>query len=170
MVRIESRAARGFQSLHFLILLQEGRVLGSVENRFHLNAVNGILFRDKFGPSIGMESKEFAEELFDTMARRKKINAENRITIEELEILGRYINSMCDKNGDGKLSEEEVKEVLVMSAAANKLTNFKKHAATYAALIMEEFDPDHLGYIEIWQLESLLRGMDYMDQKMGKRT
>ncbi|XP_015158887.1 putative respiratory burst oxidase homolog protein H isoform X2 [Solanum tuberosum] len=46
-----------------------------------------------------------------------------------------------------------------MSAAANKLTNFKKHAATYAALIMEEFDPDHLGYIEIWQLESLLRGM-----------
>ncbi|XP_047255724.1 putative respiratory burst oxidase homolog protein H isoform X2 [Capsicum annuum] len=46
-----------------------------------------------------------------------------------------------------------------MSAATNKLTNFKIHAATYASLIMEEFDPDHLGYIEIWQLESLLRGM-----------
>lgn len=36
-----------------------------------------------------------------------------------------------------------------MSAAANKLTNFKKHAGTYATLIMEEFDPDHLGYIEV---------------------
>lgn len=36
-----------------------------------------------------------------------------------------------------------------MSAAANKLTNFKQHAPTYAALIMEEFDPDHLGYIEV---------------------
>lgn len=83
----------------------------------------------------------------------------------------------CDKNGDGKLSEEEVKEVrkfslenffsfnfrvsiylicsfflkkvLVMSASANKLSKFKQHAPTYAALIMEELDPDHLGYIEV---------------------
>ncbi|CAN4119972.1 unnamed protein product [Withania somnifera] len=105
------------------------------------------------------------------MARRKKINAENGITVEELREFWEDISTqcpdtrlhiffdMCDKNGDGKLSEEEVKEVLVMSASANKLTNFKQHAATYAALIMEELDPDHLGYIEIWQLESLLRGM-----------
>ncbi|PHT34466.1 putative respiratory burst oxidase -like protein J [Capsicum baccatum] len=119
----------------------------------------------------GMESKEFAEGLFDTMTRRKNINAENGITIEELREFWEDISTqcldtrlhiffdMCDKNGDGKLSEEEVKEVLVMSAATNKLTNFKIHAATYASLIMEEFDPDHLGYIEIWQLESLLRGM-----------
>ncbi|XP_006363388.1 putative respiratory burst oxidase homolog protein H isoform X1 [Solanum tuberosum] len=173
MVRIESGAARGFKSLHFLdnTTGKEADAWKNVEKRFHLNAVNGILFKNKFGPSIGMESKEFAEELFDTMARRKKINAENGITIEELREFWDDISThcsdtrlhiffdMCDKNGDGKLSEEEVKEVLVMSAAANKLTNFKKHAATYAALIMEEFDPDHLGYIEIWQLESLLRGM-----------
>ncbi|XP_055836285.1 putative respiratory burst oxidase homolog protein H isoform X1 [Solanum dulcamara] len=173
MVRIESGAARGFKSLHFLDKTtgKEADAWKSVEKRFHQNAVNGILFKDKFGPSIGMESKEFAEELFDTMARRKKINAENGITIEELREFWDDISTqcpdtrlhiffdMCDKNGDGKLSEEEVKEVLVMSAAANKLTNFKKHAATHAALIMEEFDPDHLGYIELWQLESLLRGM-----------
>ncbi|KAG5578600.1 hypothetical protein H5410_058734 [Solanum commersonii] len=173
MVRIESGAARGFKSLHFLdnTTGKEADAWKNVEKRFHLNAVNGILFKDKFGPSIGMESKEFAGELFDTMARRKKINAENGITIEELREFWDDISTqcpdtrlhiffdMCDKNGDGKLSEEEVKEVLVMSAAANKLTNFKKQAATYAALIMEEFDPDHLGYIEIWQLESLLRGM-----------
>ncbi|TMW90066.1 hypothetical protein EJD97_016248 [Solanum chilense] len=173
MVRIESGAARGFKSLHFLdnTTGKEADAWKNVEKRFHINAVNGILFKDKFGPSIGMESKEFAEELFDTMARRKKINAENGITIEELKEFWDDISThcpdtrlhiffdMCDKNGDGKLSEEEVKEVLVMSASANKLTNFKKHAATYAALIMEELDPDHLGYIEIWQLESLLRGM-----------
>lgn len=36
-----------------------------------------------------------------------------------------------------------------MSASANKLSNFKTHAATYAALIMEELDPDHMGYIEV---------------------
>ena len=37
----------------------------------------------------------------------------------------------------------------LLSASANKLTNLKKHAVQYAALIMEELDPDHLGYIEV---------------------
>lgn len=36
-----------------------------------------------------------------------------------------------------------------MSAAANNLGNFKRHAGRYAAVIMEELDPDHLGYIEV---------------------
>lgn len=43
-----------------------------------------------------------------------------------------------------------------MSASANKLGNLKQHAAEYAALIMEELDPDHQGYIEMWQLDTLL--------------
>jgi hypothetical protein len=75
----------------------------------------------------------------------------------------------------------------VLSASANKLSKLKKHAATYASLIMEELDPDGRGYIEvprnekfffpmhqehtcihicscyvqmqIWQLEKLLRRM-----------
>lgn len=35
---------------------------------------------------IGMgESKEFAGELFDTLARRRKINTENGITIDEVK-------------------------------------------------------------------------------------
>lgn len=55
----------------------------------------------------------------------------------------------CDKNGDGKLTEEEVKEVIVLSASANRLGNLKKNAAAYASLIMEELDPDHKGYIEV---------------------
>ncbi|KAL2626527.1 hypothetical protein AAZV13_07G115300 [Glycine max] len=33
------------------------------------------------------------------------------------------------------------------------------HADGYASLIMEELDPDHNGYIEIWQLETLLKEM-----------
>lgn len=55
----------------------------------------------------------------------------------------------CDKDGDGKLTEEEVKEVIVLSASANRLGNLKKNAACYASLIMEELDPDQLGYIEV---------------------
>lgn len=40
-------------------------------------------------------------------------------------------------------------KVLVMSASANKLSKFKQQASTYAALIMEELDPDNKGYIEV---------------------
>ena len=40
-------------------------------------------------------------------------------------------------------------QVIVLSASANKLAKLKKHAATYASLIMEELDPDHRGYIEV---------------------
>lgn len=40
-------------------------------------------------------------------------------------------------------------KVILLSASANKLTNLKDHAASYASLIMEELDPDHLGYIEV---------------------
>lgn len=42
-----------------------------------------------------------------------------------------------------------MKEVIVLSASANKLGNLKQNAWIYAALIMEELDPDHLGYIEV---------------------
>jgi hypothetical protein len=62
---------------------------------------------------------------------------------------GPCVQSRCDKNGDGKLTEDEVKEVIVLSASANKLAKLKKHAATYASLIMEELDPDDRGYIEV---------------------
>ncbi|XP_038988600.1 putative respiratory burst oxidase homolog protein H [Phoenix dactylifera] len=131
------------------------------------------------------DSKEFAGELFVTLARRRNLEPENGITKDKLkefweEMTDQNFDSslriffdMCDKNGDGKLTEDEVKEVIILSASANKLATLKGHAATYAALIMEELDPDHLGYIEIkesdtyhyrslhqiWQLETLLRGM-----------
>lgn len=39
--------------------------------------------------------------------------------------------------------------MIVLSASANRLSKLKRHAATYAALIMEELDPDQLGYIEV---------------------
>ncbi|CAK9184830.1 unnamed protein product [Ilex paraguariensis] len=175
MQRLQSGADRGLRSLRFLDRTTTGKerqAWKAIEKRFNQCAVDGRLFRDKFGACIGMgDSKEFAVELFDALARRRRINAANGITQEELrqfweDMSNKDIDTrlqiffdMCDKNGDGKLSEDEVEEVLVMSASANKLANFKKHATTYAALIMEELDPDHLGFIEMWQLETLLRGM-----------
>lgn len=37
----------------------------------------------------------------------------------------------------------------MLSASANKLSKLKERAAEYASLIMEELDPDDLGYIEV---------------------
>jgi respiratory burst oxidase len=64
----------------------------------------------------------------------------------------------CDKDLDGRITGDEVKQVIVLSASANKLSKLKEQAAEYAALIMEEFDVDRNGYIELSQLETLMRG------------
>jgi respiratory burst oxidase len=69
-----------------------------------------------------------------------------------------YLCCSCDKNGDGHITGEEVKEVIVLSASANKLTKLKEQAEEYAALIMEELDVDQMGYIELSQLKALMRG------------
>lgn len=40
----------------------------------------------------------------------------------------------------------------MLSASANKLSRLKEQAEEYAALIMEELDPERLGYIEVGTL------------------
>ncbi|CAJ2670337.1 unnamed protein product [Trifolium pratense] len=176
MVRMTSGAARGLKGLRFLdrtVTGKEADAWRSIEKRFTQHAVDGMLSKDKFGTCIGMgaDSKDFAGELYEALARRRNINAENGITLNQVKVFWEDMTSkdlesrlqvffdMCDKNGDGRLSEEEVKEVIVLSASANRLGNLKQHADGYAALIMEELDPDHNGYIEMWQLETLLREM-----------
>ncbi|XP_059072973.1 respiratory burst oxidase homolog protein F isoform X2 [Cryptomeria japonica] len=130
-----------------------------VEARFQKLALSDeLLSRADFGACIGMkDSKEFALELFDTLTRRRGLHAQS-ISKEELhnfclEISDQSFDSrlqiffdMCDKNADGQISEDEVKE----------LSRIKERAEEYAALIMEELDPDNRGYIELWQLQTLL--------------
>ncbi|KAK9154167.1 hypothetical protein Sjap_001647 [Stephania japonica] len=175
MTRTKSSASKGLMSLRFLDRTMTGKesdAWRAVEKRFSELAVNDKLPAENFGKCIGMtDSKEFAGELYNTLVRRRNLDAKNGIDKEDLkqfweEISNRDMEArlqiffdMCDKNGDGKLSEEEVKEVIVMSATANQLSNFNENAKTYASLIMEELDPDHQGHIELWQLEALLRGM-----------
>ncbi|EXC05644.1 Respiratory burst oxidase-like protein B [Morus notabilis] len=69
---------------------------------------------------------------------------------------GRKDKGKVDKNADGRITEEEVKEIISLSAGANKLSKIQERAEEYAALIMEELDPDNLGYIELYNLEMLL--------------
>lgn len=39
----------------------------------------------------------------------------------------------------------------MLSASANKLSKLKEQAEDYATLIMEELDPEKLGYIEVYK-------------------
>ncbi|KAL8503262.1 hypothetical protein ACS0TY_022120 [Phlomoides rotata] len=121
------------------------------------------------------DSKEFALGIFDALERRRRQKT-GRISKAELHEFWLQISDasfdarlqiffdMADINGDGKITRDEVQELIMLSASANKLSDFKERANEYASLIMEELDPEHLGYIELWQLEALLLQRDnYMN-------
>ncbi|CAL1357425.1 unnamed protein product [Linum trigynum] len=147
-----------------------------VESRFDSLARDGFLAREDFGECIGMvDSKEFAVSIFETLARRKgekmsKIDKEElrefwlQITDQSFDARLQLFFDMADSNDDGRITREEVQELIMLSASANKLSKLKEQAEEYASLIMEELDPENLGYIELWQLETLLLRRDtYMN-------
>ncbi|PKU77282.1 respiratory burst oxidase homolog protein C [Dendrobium catenatum] len=167
--RSKSAAAHALKGLKFITKTAGGAAgWPAVEKRFDELAVDGKLSRPLFGQCIGMkDSKEFAGELFDALARRRNIVGDS-ITKAELwefweQISDQSFDSrlqtffdMVDKNADGRITEEEVKEIITLSASANKLSVIQDQAEEYARMIMEELDPSNLGYIEIYNLETLL--------------
>ncbi|WOL14676.1 respiratory burst oxidase [Canna indica] len=172
--RSRSGAHKALRGLRFISGNKSNGVdaWNEVQNNLNRLARDGYLARSDFAQCIGMkDSKEFALELFDALSRRRRLNAE-RISKEELhefwcQITDQSFDSrlqiffdMVDKNEDGRITEEEVKEIIMLSASANKLSRLKEQAEEYAALIMEELDPERLGYIELWQLETLLLQKD----------
>ncbi|XP_074269286.1 respiratory burst oxidase homolog protein E-like [Silene latifolia] len=149
---------------------------GQVEAKFDQLAHDGFIGREDFGECIGMtDSKEFAVGIFDALARRKrqrisKINKEElhdfwvQLSDQSFDARLQIFFDMVDVNEDGRITREEVQELIMLSASANKLSSLKGRAHEYANLIMEELDPENLGYIELWQLEALLLQRDaYMD-------
>ncbi|CAJ2650679.1 unnamed protein product [Trifolium pratense] len=143
-----------------------------MQSNFDRFAKDGFLHRADFAQCIGMgNSKEFGMEMFDALNRRRRSKVE-KINRDEFREFWRQITDqsfdsrlqiffdMVDKNEDGRITEEDVKEIIVLSASANKLSRLKEQAGEYAALIMEELDRERLGYIELWQLETLLLQKD----------
>ncbi|CAH9137004.1 unnamed protein product [Cuscuta epithymum] len=169
--RNKSAAAQALKGLKFISKTDGASGWAAVEKRFdQLTAsTSGLLPRAKFGECIGMnkESKEFADELFAALARRRNINFDsiNKTQLQEFwdQISDQSFDTrlqtffdMVDKDADGAITEEEVREIISLSASANKLSNIQKQADEYAAMIMEELDPSNLGYIKIENLEMLL--------------
>ncbi|KAK9101584.1 hypothetical protein Scep_025014 [Stephania cephalantha] len=178
--RSRSCAQRALKGLRFISKttgnVDSNELWNNVESRFFKLSRDGFLSREDFGECIGMtDSKEFALGIFDALARRKRQKIE-RITKEELYDFWLQISDqsfdarlqiffdMADSNEDGRITREEVQELIMLSASANKLSKLKEQAEEYASLIMEELDPENLGYIELWQLEALLLQRDnYMN-------
>ncbi|KAG9443702.1 hypothetical protein H6P81_015042 [Aristolochia fimbriata] len=179
--RTRSSAQRALRGLRFISRRTDAagdanELWKTVESRFDSLATDGLLSRDDFAECIGMvDSKEFAVGIFDALARRKHQKIE-RITKEEfydfwLQMSDQSFDArlqiffdMVDSNVDGKITREEVQELITLSASANNLSKLKEQAEEYAALIMEELDPENFGYIELWQLEALLLQRDnYMN-------
>lgn len=172
--RTRSGAQKALQGLRFISSRKTNGVDGwnKVENSFYKLAKDGCLYRSDFAQCIGMtDSKEFALELFDALSRRRRLKVDkisrdelyeywSQITDQSFDSRLQIFFDMVDKNEDGRINEEEVKEIIMLSASANKLSRLKEQAEEYAALIMEELDPERLGYIELWQLETLLLQKD----------
>ncbi|KAK4486227.1 hypothetical protein RD792_008897 [Penstemon davidsonii] len=168
--RTKSAAAHALKGLKF-ISKTDGAAWDGVEERFNeiTAKTNGLLSRSDFGKCIGMnkESQKFSVELFDALGRRRNISGDciNKEQLKEFweqmadqsfdSRLQTFFN-MVDKDADGRITEEEVREIITLSASANKLSNIQKQADEYARLIMEELDPNGHGYIMIENLEMLL--------------
>uniref|UniRef100_A0A0C9S5Y5 TSA: Wollemia nobilis Ref_Wollemi_Transcript_12342_3899 transcribed RNA sequence n=1 Tax=Wollemia nobilis TaxID=56998 RepID=A0A0C9S5Y5_9CONI len=180
--RTKSGAHLALKGLKFIAKSGGTAEWNRVAQKFDELAENGILPRAQFGQCIEMkDSKEFALELYDALARRRNISAPG-ITKAELKEFWEQISDqsfdarlqtffdMVDKNLDGRITEDEVKEVIMLSASANKLSKLKEQAEEYAALIMEELDPHSLGYIEIKHLELLLLQAPSQTVKPGNST
>ncbi|KAJ0250669.1 Respiratory burst oxidase protein B [Hirschfeldia incana] len=143
-----------------------GRGWDEVEKRFDELAVDGKLPKSKFGHCIGMaESSEFVNELFEALVRRRGTTSITKTELFDFweQIAGnsfdarlRIFFDMVDKDLDGRITGEEVKEIIALSASSNQLSKIQEKVDEYAALIMEELDPDNLGYIELYNLETLL--------------
>ncbi|XVF54814.1 hypothetical protein PTKIN_Ptkin05aG0212000 [Pterospermum kingtungense] len=167
--RTKSAAAHALKGLKFISKADGGHGWVAVEKRFDeiTASNNGVLPRSEFGKCIGMESKEFAGQLFDALARKRKLQGDSIDKVHLKEFWDQISNQsfdarlqtffdMVDKDADGRITEDEVREIISLSASANKLSNIQKQAEEYAALIMEELDPDHIGYIMVDNLEMLL--------------
>ncbi|KAK9705667.1 hypothetical protein RND81_07G074700 [Saponaria officinalis] len=181
--RSTSGAKRALKGLRFISQKTTTRVdddvaelWGQVETMFDRLARDGFLAREDFGECIGMtDSKEFAVGIFDALARRKrqrisKINKDEfhdfwlQLSDQSFDARLQIFFEMVDCNEDGRITREEVQELIRLSASANKLASLKGRADEYANLIMEELDREKLGYIELWQLEALLLQREvYMD-------
>ncbi|KAL5712996.1 hypothetical protein ACHQM5_015115 [Ranunculus cassubicifolius] len=166
--RDNSGATKAFKGVHVMSKTVCSEAWNKIAARFDRLAVDGLLLKEGFAECIGMEkTAEFACHLFDVLVRRSGLKSSS-ITKEELHEFWKQLTDqsfdarlqnffdLVDENADGRINEEEIKQIMTLSASANKLSKIRDRVDEYAKLIMEELDPHHVGYIELYSLKMLL--------------
>ncbi|RWW13052.1 hypothetical protein GW17_00023257 [Ensete ventricosum] len=97
-------------------------------------------------PRDGMkESSDFAGELFDALKRRRNITGDKITKADGAEgVLGSNLRSKLRFPPPDLL-----RHIIPLSASAKKLPKTQEKAEEYARIILEELDPDNVGYIEV---------------------
>ncbi|KAI3412448.1 ATP synthase subunit gamma [Psidium guajava] len=145
-----------------------------VEERFdriavsHRDGTEPVVKWSDFAFCVGIQrSTEYAHELLRALRGRDGVKAD--VTRSELHYCWRRVTDpcpdskihiffdLCDRNMDGLISRCDVKQMILSSASANKLSLTGEEADKYAALIMDAVDLGNRGYIEISQVETLLK-------------
>ncbi|KAK9278589.1 hypothetical protein L1049_028161 [Liquidambar formosana] len=160
-----SAAGLAIEGLRFVERVANGEMQWEdIEKRFDRLALGrndlepAVKWSD-FGFCIGMqETPEFANELLRALRGRKddytlitKTQLHThwcRVTDPCFESRIRIFFDLCDRDMDGRITETEIKQVIMLSASTNKLSVTQEEAEQYADLIMEELDPNDQGYIE----------------------
>ncbi|KAG5397005.1 hypothetical protein IGI04_018819 [Brassica rapa subsp. trilocularis] len=127
----------------------------------------------------GMDSIDFALELFDALARRRLMTLDTidgdqlrefweQISAQSFDsrlqtffdmlrlLIFIHFDLLIDSDANGRLTEDQVRQIINLSSSTNNLPNIQKRTDEYAAMIMEELDQDNIGYIMIESLETLL--------------
>ncbi|CAN8325858.1 unnamed protein product [Cochlearia groenlandica] len=167
--RSKSTSGQALKGLKFISKADRGAGWTAVEKRFVKITKNtdGLLLRSKFGECIGMNSKDFALVLFDALSRKRNMKGDvidkkqlvefwEQISDQSFDSRLMTFFDMMDKDGNGRLTEDEVREIINLSSTANNLSTIQKKADEYAAMIMEVLDPHNIGYIMVESLKDLL--------------
>ncbi|XP_073226750.1 respiratory burst oxidase homolog protein A-like isoform X2 [Cicer arietinum] len=129
-----------------------------VEKRFDQVAWTGI----------GMQSSpELARELLRALRGCKEWKSDitktelhnfwSRMNDDSFNSRMRMFFDMCNRNMDGRITETDIKQTILLTASINKLSVTRDEAEDYAALIMESVDNKNKGYIEISEMEVLFK-------------
>ncbi|KAK8287363.1 hypothetical protein V6Z12_D07G053700 [Gossypium hirsutum] len=156
--RTKSAAAHALTGLKFISKTDGGHGWAAVEKRFDeiTGSNNGYLPRSQFGECIGMESKEFAGLLFDALARRQNVHGDSidkvrlkyfwdQISDQRFDARLQTFFDMVDKDADGRITEEEVKEInnleMLLLQAPNQ--SVRGESRILSQMISQNLKPTH---------------------------
>ncbi|QHO57876.1 uncharacterized protein DS421_3g85970 [Arachis hypogaea] len=85
----------------------------------------------------------------------------DQISYQSFDSKLRTVFDMVDKDADGRITKEEIKETICLSATTNKPSSIQQQAKEYTALIMEELDPEEIGFIMVMVAASFIGALVY---------